>query len=427
MSRRGGGNHPDKRRSQPSPAHSQPSSVNAAGSGRGGGRGSRGGRTAGSSSSAQAPPPPYASSPVTAPPFVAAPVTAPPFVAAPVTAPSFVAAPVTAHPSAAAPVASSSVAAPVASSSSAPNLPSPATVSTETLTAELKQKATLQSAPSSQKAIRFPNRPDYGRLGKKIQVRANHFQLQVADKDLHHYDVSISPEITSKKVCRDIIKQLVKLYLESQLDNRIPAYDGRNSLFTAGPLPFTSKVFVVNLTDENRGSSSDTDRKKREREFKVTIKFASKTDLYNLTQFLRRMQLDCPYETIQALDIALRATPSEKYIVAGRSFFSPSLGQQGPLGGGIEYYRGFYQSIRPTQMGLSLNIDVSSRAFYEPILVTDFVSKHFNFNFSRPLSDQDRVKIKKALRGVKVKLSHSGKIRSCKVTGFSREPLRDLT
>ncbi|XP_050890596.1 protein argonaute 5 [Lathyrus oleraceus] len=217
------------------------------------------------------------------------------------------------------------------------------------------------------------------------------------------------------------------MYRESQLDNRIPAYDGRKSLFTAGPLPFTSKVFVVVLTDDNRGSSSDSDRKKREREFKVTIKFASKTDLYNLTQFLRRMQLDCPYETIQALDVALRATPSENYIVAGRSFFSLSLGQPGPLGGGTEYYRGFYQSIRPTQIGLTLNIDVSSRAFYEPILVTDFVSKHFKLNFSRPLSDQDRVKIKKALRGVKVKLSHSGKIRSCKVTGVSREPLRDLT
>jgi len=51
--------------------------------------------------------------------------------------------------------------------------------------------------------------------------------------------------------------------------------------------------------------------KKREREFKVTIKFASQTDLNHLTQFLRRLQLDCPYETIQALDIALRATPSE--------------------------------------------------------------------------------------------------------------------
>lgn len=40
------------------------------------------------------------------------------------------------------------------------------------------------------------------------------------------------------------------------LGNLIPAYDGRKSLFTAGPLPFTSKVFVVNLVDGNGGSSS---------------------------------------------------------------------------------------------------------------------------------------------------------------------------
>jgi len=155
MSRRGGANHPDPRRNQPSPAISQ-SSVNAAGSGRGGrssgGRGSRGGHTVPSS----APSP------------------------APVTAASSTAAPV------------------VASSSSAPTRPSPApvTVSTEVLSSEV-EKLTLEStpaaasAPSSQKAVRFPNRPGIGRLGKKIQVRANHFQLQVVDKDLHHYDVSI--------------------------------------------------------------------------------------------------------------------------------------------------------------------------------------------------------------------------------------------
>jgi len=53
-------------------------------------------------------------------------------------------------------------------------------------------------------------------------------------------------------------------------------------------------------------------RKKREREFRVTIRFASKTDLHHLTQFLARRQLDCPQETIQALDVVLRATPSEK-------------------------------------------------------------------------------------------------------------------
>lgn len=128
-----------------------------------------------------------------------------------------------------------------------------------------------------------------------------------------------------------------------------------------------------------------------------------------------------------------------RYTVVGRSFFSPNLGQTGQLGYGTEYWRGYYQSLRPTQMGLSLNIgfssfldfyiihtlrlcmlhcnsftlfvtflyctnddpyvaDVSATAFYEPISVTDFVARYLNVNFSRPLSDQDRVKVINSLR-----------------------------
>lgn len=44
------------------------------------------------------------------------------------------------------------------------------------------------------------------------------------------------------------------------------------------------------------------------------------------------------------------------YFPVGRSFYSPDLGRRQSLGEGLESWRGFYQSIRPTQMGLSLNI-----------------------------------------------------------------------
>lgn len=38
--------------------------------------------------------------------------------------------------------------------------------------------------------------------------------------------------------------------------------------------------------------------------------------------------------------------------------------------------------------------DISARSFYEPILVTDFLVKYFNYrDLSRPLSDQDRIKV----------------------------------
>lgn len=49
------------------------------------------------------------------------------------------------------------------------------------------------------------------------------------------------------------------------------------------------------------------------------------------------------------------------YAVVGRSFFHSVFGA-GELGDGLEYWKGFYQSLRPTQMGLSLNIGTE---FYE--------------------------------------------------------------
>jgi eukaryotic translation initiation factor 2C len=49
---------------------------------------------------------------------------------------------------------------------------------------------------------------------------------------------------------------LVKEYKESYLGGRLPVYDGRKSLYTAGALPFTSKEFQVMLSDEDDGSGS---------------------------------------------------------------------------------------------------------------------------------------------------------------------------
>lgn len=49
---------------------------------------------------------------------------------------------------------------------------------------------------------------------------------------------------------------------------------------------------------------------RREREFKVSIKFAAKADIHHLKEFLRSRQSDAPQETIQALDVVLRTTPA---------------------------------------------------------------------------------------------------------------------
>ncbi|CAM8943710.1 unnamed protein product [Rhodiola kirilowii] len=285
--------------------------------------------------------------------------------------------------------------------------------------------ASSQIAPASSKAVRFPLRPGKGSTGTRCIVKANHFFAELPDKDLHQYDVSITPEVTSRGVNRAVMEQLVKLYRESHLGKRLPAYDGRKSLYTAGPLPFPSKEFRVTLVDEDDGSGAP----RREREFKVVIKFAARADLHHLELFLQGRQADAPQEALQVLDIVLRELPTSRYCPVGRSFYSPNLGRRQPLGDGLESWRGFYQSIRPTQMGLSLNIDMSSTAFIEPLNVIDFVQELLNRDVSaRPLSDPERITIKKALRGIKVEVTHRGTMRrKYRISGLTTQATRELT
>ncbi|KAL6882616.1 hypothetical protein ACP4OV_011306 [Aristida adscensionis] len=281
----------------------------------------------------------------------------------------------------------------------------------------------IQVAPASSKSVRFPLRPGKGTYGDRCIVKANHFFAELPDKDLHQYDVSITPDVTSRGVNRAVMGELVTLYRQSDLGGRLPAYDGRKSLYTAGPLPFTSRTFEITLQDEEDSLGSAQGGPRRERVFRVVIKFAARADLQHLGMFLAGRQADAPQEALQVLDIVLRELPT------ARSFYSPNLGRRQQLGEGLESWRGFYQSIRPTQMGLSLNIDMSSTAFIEPLPVIDFVAQLLNRDISvRPLSDSDRVKIKKALRGVKVEVTHRGNMRrKYRISGLTSQATRELS
>jgi eukaryotic translation initiation factor 2C len=104
------------------------------------------------------------------------------------------------------------------------------------------------------------------------------------------------------------MEQLVKLHRESALGRRLPAYDGRKSLYTAGPLPFQLKEFQINLLEEDDGSNTP----RKERSFKVVIKFAARADLHHLGQFLAGRQADAPQEALQVLDIVLRELPTHR-------------------------------------------------------------------------------------------------------------------
>ncbi|CAL5209616.1 unnamed protein product [Lathyrus oleraceus] len=278
--------------------------------------------------------------------------------------------------------------------------------------------------PSSSRSLNFATRPGFGTVGTKCIVKANHFFAQLPDKDLNQYDVTITPEVSSRTVNRSIIAELVRLYKDSDLGMRLPAYDGRKSLYTAGQLPFSSKDFMIKLIDQEDGLNCP----KRVKEYRVVIKFVAKANLHHLGKFLAGKRADAPQEALQILDIVLRELSTKRYCPIGRSFFSPDIRKPQRLGEGLESWCGFYQSIRPTQMGLSLNIDMASAAFIEPLPVVEFVGQLLGKDvLSRPLSDADRIKVKKGLRGVKVEVTHRGSVRrKYRVSGLTSQPTREL-
>lgn len=81
-----------------------------------------------------------------------------------------------------------------------------------------------------------PRRPNLGREGRPIVLRANHFQISMPRGFVHHYEVTIQPDKCPRKVNREIIETMVHAYSRI-FGNLRPVFDGRNNLYTKDPLP----------------------------------------------------------------------------------------------------------------------------------------------------------------------------------------------
>lgn len=184
----------------------------------------------------------------------------------------------------------------------------------------------------------------------------------------------------------------------------------------------------------------------KDRVFRVVIKWVAQVSLFALEEALEGRTRQIPYDAILALDVVMRHLPSMTYTPVGRSFFSSPDGYYHPLGGGREVWFGFHQSVRPSQWKMMLNIDgelhtflilfkfskkqydifltVSATAFYKAQPVIEFMCEVLDLrdinDQRKPLTDSQRVKFTKEIKGLKIEITHCGtmrrKYRVCNVT-----------
>ncbi|XP_019754002.2 protein argonaute-2 isoform X2 [Dendroctonus ponderosae] len=270
------------------------------------------------------------------------------------------------------------------------------------------------SPPAEPPVFQCPRRPNLGREGRPIGLKANHFQICMPRGFVHHYDVNIQPDKCPRKVNREIIETMVKSYGKI-FGTLKPVFDGRNNLYTRDPLPIGNSREELEVTLPGEG---------KDRLFRVSIKWVAQVSLYGLEEALEGRTRQIPYEAILALDVVMRHLPSMSYTPVGRSFFSSPEGYYHPLGGGREVWFGFHQSVRPSQWKMMLNIDVSATAFYKAQPVIEFMCEVLDIRDineqRKPLTDSQRVKFTKEIKGLKIEITHCGamrrKYRVCNVT-----------
>jgi len=261
----------------------------------------------------------------------------------------------------------------------------------------------------------YVKRPAVGKKGQPITVRANFFEVkQLPDVTVHHYDVTVTPDVPPP-VNRKIFEQFITTFGNTDLAGARPVYDGRKSLFSPKDLRFDSKTFdIILATDVQPNSRHPVPV------FKMKVKKVATINLEELHRFLQgKSALTNNVLTgIQALDILIRHKPGLLYSTVGRSFFTPD-GKQA-LDGGLEVWRGFYQSARPTVGKMMINIDISATAFFQPGALLEMVVKILKLRTpddlrrtSPPLNWQ---KVEKVIKGLRVTVKHprgpSGRSRS---------------
>jgi len=275
--------------------------------------------------------------------------------------------------------------------------------------------------------IELPLRPDQGGTeGKAISLRANVFQMKYPKNvDIFHYDFEPLDPRLKKEDKRDFFKIFAKSnkHIFKNTGRYGFAYDGEKNIYTTQQLIFDGPRFAGKCAWKGETTQA-------------VIQCVAKLNTACLENFLKNVDIDMNPEAIDcinAFNIVLRHTPSNHHVsvrgVSGHSFFPEPERPVTALGGGLELWNGYHQSIRHSQMWKPLlNIDVANTAFYKEQSVIDYMREVIRMKDPsiRPgsVSRPDLMKFEKALKGIKVEPTHrgTGVVRRYKVMGLSRTP-----
>ncbi|KAG8714786.1 hypothetical protein FRC09_017242 [Ceratobasidium sp. 395] len=210
----------------------------------------------------------------------------------------------------------------------------------------------------------LPRRPDFGKAGQEIKLRTNYFPVEYGNATIYDYEIIIQPQTT---VVGRIIKRLLRLFMTSPEFAPYAAsasHDGMTRLVSLRRIPVTgaAQVFSLVVTFLENGPNEIAI------DFLISLKLTVEHATSEMTKYLGGATgygSFNPQPMLSAFNILLAKYPSQHGVMVGRNkWFFPAPGQASPLGTGLEAYRGYYSSVRPSFQQLMVNVNVATTAFY---------------------------------------------------------------
>ncbi|KAH7854288.1 hypothetical protein Vadar_012117 [Vaccinium darrowii] len=268
------------------------------------------------------------------------------------------------------------------------------------------------------------NRPDKGGrvAARTVRLYANHFVVSYnPEGTILHYHVDIKPQMShgpqpTKNFIPKLDHRRILEKLFSDDPTRFPdqktAYDGMKSIFSNVPLP--------------TGSFGGEDMENHRSPI-FTITLVNELNYSKLDDYMSGIHHDNPRDILQGMDLVMKENPSSRMISVGRSFYSKSFRQSDDLKCGVAAFRGFQQSLKPTSQGLALCLDHTVMPFRKNISVIDFLMEHVR-GFQE-VNDVWKLKrdVAKALRGLKVCVTHRNTTKKFLVAGLSNQSTRGIS
>ncbi|QRV95662.1 protein argonaute 5 [Ceratobasidium sp. AG-Ba] len=260
----------------------------------------------------------------------------------------------------------------------------------------------------------LPRRPDFGTAGQEIKLRTNFFPVEYGQATIYDYEILVEPETGIKR----IMKRLMQLFMTSPEFAPYAAsasHDNMRRLVSLKEIPVTgvAQVFSIRVTYYEDDEDGPTEKSK---DYRISLKASTKHDTSEMTKYLGGTDgyndFD-PQPMLSAFNILLAKYPSQHGVMVGRNkWFFPTPGQATDLGGGLEAYRGFYSSVRPSFQQLMVNVNVATTAFYRAGNLAELFLKFgpaggsrlttFVYNLRIEMTHTGR-KMRKAIKGVKLK------------------------